>query len=234
MPVGDIIFQRFEKATFEEKKRIYEGLGLKSKEGGYDAVTISKEFREAGGHSFKNPFRDIHDLPYKNILIDVADKLKPGLGWTDYSANDKHKIEEIEAKVLEFILIRMELELNSLSNSDRKKKEEEIKESLKKSGYTQAQIGSFMSVLAGGGAAIGLASSATVSLFYSSFFATMGAALFGVNTGLLALTGTGIGAVVGIPLLAATLGNTAYRKTIPTTLAFIAIGQRLALQEKLL
>jgi hypothetical protein len=59
----------------------------------------SKELRSAAGSTTKNRFRGDHDLPYKQILIDVADKLSPGhtpLSWTDYKLGDDHNESEIE------------------------------------------------------------------------------------------------------------------------------------------
>jgi hypothetical protein len=47
-------------------------------------LLFSKELRAAAGSTAKNQFRGDHDLPYKQILIDVADKMAPGhtpLSW---------------------------------------------------------------------------------------------------------------------------------------------------------
>ena len=59
----------------------------------------SKELRGAAGSSTANVFREDHEFPYKQILIDVADKLSPGhtiLSWTDYKLEDAHTEDEIE------------------------------------------------------------------------------------------------------------------------------------------
>jgi uncharacterized protein YaaW (UPF0174 family) len=59
----------------------------------------SKELRGAAGSSTANVFRGDHEFPYKQILIDVADKLSPGhtiLSWTDYKLGDDHTEAEIE------------------------------------------------------------------------------------------------------------------------------------------
>ena len=59
----------------------------------------SKELRSAAGSSTTNVFREDHEFPYKQILIDVADKLSPGhtiLSWTDYKLGDAHTEAEIE------------------------------------------------------------------------------------------------------------------------------------------
>ena len=63
----------------------------------------SKEVRAAAGSSTANVFRDDHDFPYKQLLIDVADKLTPGhtiFSWTDYTMDDDHSVEEIEDAIV--------------------------------------------------------------------------------------------------------------------------------------
>jgi hypothetical protein len=65
-------------------------------------LLCSKELRAAAGSTIKMPFRGDHDFPYKQILIDVADKLSPGhtpWSWTDYKLGDDHEISEIEAYI---------------------------------------------------------------------------------------------------------------------------------------
>jgi len=61
---------------------------------------ISKAWRAVHGHTLRNLARSPHELPWKRILIDVADRLEPGLGWTAYRLNDAHTEEEIEAAIL--------------------------------------------------------------------------------------------------------------------------------------
>lgn len=54
-------------------------------------LLCSKKLRAAAGSSTGNMFRNDHGFPYKQILIDVADKLSPGhtvLSWTDYKLDD--------------------------------------------------------------------------------------------------------------------------------------------------
>jgi len=62
-------------------------------------LLCSKELRSAAGSSVRNAFRGEHEFPYKQILIDVADKITPGstpLSWTGYKLNDSHTESEIE------------------------------------------------------------------------------------------------------------------------------------------
>ena len=84
----------------------------------------SKELRAAAGSSTLNTVRDDHAFPYKQILIDVADKLSPGhtlLSWTDYTIDDDHSESEIEETIALLFEDRAKQWWNSLS--DEKKKE---------------------------------------------------------------------------------------------------------------
>lgn len=84
----------------------------------------SKELRAAAGSSTLNKFRDDHAFPYKQILIDVADKLSPGhtmLSWTDYTLDDSHSVAEIEDSIARLFEEHARKWWNSLS--DEKKAE---------------------------------------------------------------------------------------------------------------
>lgn len=66
-------------------------------------LMCSKELRSAAGSSCRNFFRGDHEFPYKQILIDVADRLADGftpLSWTKYNLGDSHTEEEIEDTIL--------------------------------------------------------------------------------------------------------------------------------------
>ena len=67
-------------------------------------MLCSAKLRSAAGSSTANLTRDPHEFPYKQLLIDVADKLTPGLtplSWTKFRLKDDHKEEEIEQLVLD-------------------------------------------------------------------------------------------------------------------------------------
>lgn len=61
---------------------------------------ISAEWRAVHGHTLRNRLRSPHELPWKRILVDVADKLNPGWFWTGYRLGDNTREEEIEADIL--------------------------------------------------------------------------------------------------------------------------------------
>ncbi|MEH6583495.1 MAG: hypothetical protein V7754_16280, partial [Halioglobus sp.] len=66
-------------------------------------MLCSTELRTAAGSSTLNLTRKAHDFPYKQLLIDVADKIAPGntpLSWTKYRLKDDHEEEEIEQVIL--------------------------------------------------------------------------------------------------------------------------------------
>lgn len=101
MPLGDTIFKRLEKATDDELREMCKIFDIPfNSEKSYLIYRISKEYRAAAGHSFLNIFRDEHEFPYKQILIDVADKLKKGLSWTDYTIGDTSTEIEVEEYIL--------------------------------------------------------------------------------------------------------------------------------------
>lgn len=106
----DLLIQRLQSLNDEDLQSILcGGLRLSEKKlGGLShdelAVLGSAELRSAAGSSTLNLGRKPHAFPYKQLLIDVADKLSPGitpLSWTKFRLNDGHKEEEIEQVVLE-------------------------------------------------------------------------------------------------------------------------------------
>lgn len=96
----------------------------------HKVIVISKEWRAVHGHTLANRFRSDHELPWKRILIDVADKLKPGLGWTDFRMDDGRSEEEIERQILEFFDQIMKERWEKMSEKERQEKGSTIDESL--------------------------------------------------------------------------------------------------------
>lgn len=67
-------------------------------------MLCSAKLRSAAGSSTVNLTRHSQKFPYKQLLIDVADKLTQGvtpLSWTKYRLKDEHREEEIEQVILE-------------------------------------------------------------------------------------------------------------------------------------
>src|SRR5690348_16918730 len=105
MPRGDTLWKPLESARRKELEKLAEIVCLPDVEPKPEAVLIeglSKEIRCAAGHFINNLFRGPHDFRYKQMLIDVADKLAPGwtfLSWTGYKLNDDHSELEVEETV---------------------------------------------------------------------------------------------------------------------------------------
>jgi uncharacterized protein YaaW (UPF0174 family) len=107
----DLLIQRLEALNNEDLMSLLAG-GLRlnqAKLKGLDhtgLVTLcSTQLRAAAGSSTINFTRSSHQFPYKQLLIDVADKIAPGntpFSWTKYRLKDEHKEEEIEQLVLDY------------------------------------------------------------------------------------------------------------------------------------
>lgn len=100
MPRGDLLWQRLQDAYPAELQKLGEIMGLADVNDKAPAVLVeelSVATRAAAGHSLRNLFRGPHDFPYKQILIDVTDKMAPGWtpwSWTHYKLSDRHSEEE--------------------------------------------------------------------------------------------------------------------------------------------
>ncbi len=230
MPSNDTIFNRLQLATETELGEICKALKIDYTK---NLNQISKEYRSASGHFMANLFRDSDELPYKRILIDVADKLKPGFGWTDFGMDDYNTEEKIEETILEYVNNKVEEEFKKLSKEEREKAAKQFRDKLESLGYDQAIISSLSSAVASGALATALATPVTISIFYSGVMASLWASIFGPSAFLLALSGTGVALAVAIPLLAVTLGGPAYSKTIPATIQFITVRKRIEAEKML-
>jgi uncharacterized protein YaaW (UPF0174 family) len=94
-----------------------------SKEQLMDAV--SSELREAASHSFANFFRLEHEYPYKQILIDVANKLSK-YNITKYQLDDSHSEEEIEKEILRLFDLKAKEWWEKLSDAEKEQVAEEM------------------------------------------------------------------------------------------------------------
>lgn len=231
---GDVIFDRVLSATHGEKIELCKALRIPENSSNFRIV---KEYRSVAGFSFVNIFRTT-ELPYKQILVDVANKIKPK-GAGKFYLEDEHSEKEIEDNIMEFFAKQIADELNSLSEEDRKKKVAELIKKMKESKMDIKSINQFESALAAGGAIgvgtiITLATAPlTAAIFYSGLFAGMWAGVFGMGSTYLALTGTGVGLAAALPIFVFYLSAPSYRKTIPATLQLIGIRKRIESQFKI-
>ncbi len=98
MPRGDRLFELLKELTDIEKE--YLTRNILELDTNIYVNNLSKEIRAYAGNSVANIFRDDHDLEWKKIIIDVANKLNEGIFNTDFSEGDGKPEKEIE----EFIL----------------------------------------------------------------------------------------------------------------------------------
>ncbi len=171
----------------------------------------------------------------KNIIADIANKLKPKKDISVYLLGDGRSEEDIENKILDYFAIKIADELNRLQPEERAKKLEEIQQHLNEGKNPDVHIGTIKEIekvlTATTVTSISVASlltgPLTASLFYSGIFAGLWAGVFGMSSSLLLLTGTGVGTLVSLPVLLLLLGSPSYRKTIPVTLQLINIRRRI-------
>lgn len=126
----DLLKQRLQSLVVDDLRTLLIG-GLRLQEqklGGLrrtDLVMLcSAKLRSAAGSSTLNLTRGPHEFPYKQLLIDVADKLTRGntpLSWTKYRLKDGHKEEEIEQVVLDLFEERARMWWRKLSETKRQK-----------------------------------------------------------------------------------------------------------------
>lgn len=227
----DTIFSLLDQAANEEKAEICKALKLPVDS---DVYQISKEYRSTAGHTIGNWFRGDHDMPYKEILADIANKLKPKNDKSVYMLGDGRSEVEIENKIVEYFAIKIADELNRLQPEERARKLEEFQKCLNEGKNPDVPIGTIKEIdkvlsattVTSLSVASLLTGPLTASLFYSGIFAGLWASVFGMSSSLLLLTGTGVGTLVSLPLLLLLLGSPSYRKTIPVTLQLINIRRR--------
>ena len=208
-----------------------------------------RELRSAAGFSSTNLIRRKRNqkLPYKQLLIDVADRLAPGatpLSWTQYRLGDSHQEEDIENHVLALFEERARKWWGKLS--DRKRAGfvdgiNAVKEGaaplIKRQAVEnliQAGLVTGLSKVAAGGllgvAGVSLVGQMgwlilvqTVGWMAGIKIAVFGVGGYGTFGGAVTATGvTAIGAVVALPGLVLLVDGPAYRKTVPTTIMLLA------------
>lgn len=106
----DLLMQRLKGLSADDiRSLLISGLRVDTKNlEGLDHTDLvelcSAKLRSAAGSSTVNLTRHSHKFPYKQLLIDVADKLTQGttpLSWTNYRLRDEHREEEIEQVILD-------------------------------------------------------------------------------------------------------------------------------------
>jgi uncharacterized protein YaaW (UPF0174 family) len=233
MPRGDVLWQRLQSARTAELRKLGDIFGLRDLDHKRDAVLVeelSKEIRSAAGHSVLNWFRGPHDFRYKQMLIDVADKMAPGwlpyFHWTHYTLRDSHHETEIEDAIARYSSAILEEQLRDLSDAAKQDLRREIEEDLRTLGYSQTVVSAVGAGLVGATAAqlAGPAVAYRIALRLSSGLAwarlwwagkASARAVLGAKAGVFTLA--------AVPVIAWWVGSTAYRKTVPAALHLIQI-----------
>ncbi|HOX69814.1 MAG TPA: hypothetical protein PKV56_18355 [Burkholderiaceae bacterium] len=214
-------------------------------------LNISKEWRAVHGHTLLNLRRGNHELPWRRILVDVADKLKPGWGWSDFRTDDERSDGEIEAAILRYFDERAQEAWAKMNEEERAKLASSLEQELAQaqanvgasvrgagiSGITTSSLGAGIGAgLLSGAGALSLAQGATSfalsgliggTLYQLSFWIVV--RVFGAWSGVQLMASGGLatvaGALLSVPALVAFAANavmsTSYRKTIPATLALL-------------
>jgi uncharacterized protein YaaW (UPF0174 family) len=191
---------------------------------------ISAELRLAASWSLDNIGRPPHDFSYKKILIDVADKLAPGLGWTKFKLIGPESEDEIEDYIYERFLILMEKHLKSMNVADKAKLQKNVENALRKQGLPEQVVQATLTSLATGtltGVIVG-------PIIASAIFGGFWTWLFGLSLGQLILGGVAGGGPVGL-LIAFSIfaAGPSYTKTIPAVSRLILIRLSHEVQAKL-
>lgn len=260
MPYNDRLFQLLEGLDEPELQAIWErALKRSGTDEKFSAVSrsykvalISAEWRAAHGHTLVNLLRDSHELPWKRILIDVADKLKPGWGWTAYGMDDPISEEELEQMILRFFDQRVREAWEAMSDEDRQKMASTLDaEAAAAAGMTSQQAaqagfghitttslaaGIIAGLLSGAGA-VGLASGAASvavggllggTLYQLGLwvvvrvFGWLSGVQLAAQGGAAAVGGALLSAPAAVIFLAQAVMSTSYRKTIPATLLLLS------------
>jgi uncharacterized protein YaaW (UPF0174 family) len=263
MPYQDRLFQLLEALDTSELNSIWEAalrrktsdeeFGVVSKE--LQIALISAEWRTVHGHSVRNMWRGSHELPWKRILIDVADKLKPGFGWTPHRMDDSITEPALEQEILGYFDERFRAAWEAMSESERQKLVDQLNAEAKVAdqmvnrhalqaglrGLTVTSLsagigagllsGAGALALAGGSGSFALGGLLGGSLYRLGLWLVV--RVFGMLSGAQLVASGGAaavgGALLSAPAAAAFLANavmsTSYRKTIPATLMLLTVHE---------
>lgn len=195
-----------------------EGLGNTAKH-----RLLADELRSVAGHTLMNLARlaQSRQLSYREILVDVADKLTPGM----FSQSGFHERPDVDVATIEDYIAQefqrvAAARLQKMSPEERRQVQVEIERKLREQGATDAAMKAAGAAVATGSiSGLALASTASVA-FYSGLWT----ALVGVSVRQLVLSGLAVGGpVAAVAWIAMLLTSPSYGKTIPAVvrLAFI-------------
>ncbi|MEP6482569.1 MAG: hypothetical protein ABJA94_11240 [Rhodoglobus sp.] len=226
MPIDDVLFQRLRSAQRPDLISLISDLKLDANkfQGKPDdelVDAISAELRSVAGNSLMNPTRGPHDFLYKELLVDVADKLAPGLtSWSHFRVSGPESEVEIEDYIAERVEVRVAELVSAMNEEDRRKLQARLELDMQSKGIPESVTRAAVTGLSTG-AISGIAFGPLIaSLLYSGLWTS----IFGLTTAQVLLGGVALGGPVGIGLAAiAVLSGPSYSKTIPAVYRLILI-----------
>ncbi|MDM8524852.1 hypothetical protein QUF80_15900 [Desulfococcaceae bacterium HSG8] len=128
MPANDRLFYLLEQLDIPDLILLLRS-ALRANEGNWERCSrqqlinaASEKLRAAAGHSFINFFRDPHEFSYKQILIDVADKLNDKYyRGSGFYIGDRHSEAEIEAEIIRLFELKIKKWWEKLKDSEKEK-----------------------------------------------------------------------------------------------------------------
>jgi uncharacterized protein YaaW (UPF0174 family) len=181
--------------------------------------TISEELRSVAGHSVANATRRSHDLPYKQILVDVANKLSPEI-LPKFNLSGSETELQIEEYINKRLQVLLEKHLKSMSVADMAELQAKLAAGLRAQGIPESVIVGSISAVATGAITGTILGSVVANLIWGSLWTSF-VGMSAVKTALGSVIGGGpIGVLAGA---AFTIAGTSYSKTIPTVARLIMI-----------
>lgn len=226
MNADDKLFQRLQVAKRSDLLALLGDLKINPDEykKADDAILIaiiSKELRSAAGNSVVNLRRSDHDFPYKQILIDVANKLCEGrFKKTSFTLSGPATEEIIENYIFERFNSIWKKHLESLNSIEKVELQTKIEDDLRKRGLPSQIVTGAASSLMTGALAGALVAPAVASIAFGSLW-TM---LFGMSFAHLVAGGIIGGGPIGLAIAGiAVATGPSYKKTIPCVIRLIFI-----------
>lgn len=186
---------------------------------------LAEVLRSVAGHTVMNAYRRARgmQLTYREILIDVADKLTPGIVTrSGFHAKPQAELAEIEEYIAAQIRRRAAESLKAMSAEDRQQVQLDVERRLRELGIPDTTIrAASAAVLSGSMSGAMLATAASAALYSSLWTALVGLSARQVLVGGLAVGGP-VGAVAGVLMF---LTSPSYSKLIPAVVRLVFIVQ---------
>ena len=226
MPINDVLFQRLRIAQRPDLLLLLGDLKLNrerfnAKPNDEIIETISATLRSVGGHSLVNPIRERHELSYKQILVDVADKLAPGrMNWSQFRVSGSESEVEIEDYIAHCLESRTKDLLASMSHGNKQELQARLEADMRSKGVPESVVQATITGVSTGafaGVAIG-------PLIASLLFSGLWTSIFGLTAAQMLVGGVAVGGPVGIGLAGiAVVCGPSYGKTIPAVYRLILV-----------